>query len=404
MSLMLDAEHAQFQCEVRDFVARNLPEDIRRRGERGDTWERADYVRWQQILHSHGWGAPTWPVEHGGQAWSPLKKFIFDTECALQNAPREIPFGLNMVAPVIMQYGTVEQKAFYLPRIAALEHWWAQGYSEPGAGSDLAALRTSAIREGEEYIVNGQKIWTTLAHFATHIFCLVRTSTVGRPQQGISFLLIDMATPGITVRPIHTIDGEHELNEVWFDNVRVPAGNLIGEENQGWTYAKFLLQHERADIARVGRAQALLDRVFRAAQRYPANDGGKMADSRGFRERFMRTRMRLTALETMNIQLLSSGPASRISPMEFSILKIVGSEIHQEISELALYVMGPAQIEDLRSLDDDLADLMCSLRSSQDTNISDKNFVPIYLNNRKTTIYGGSTEIQKNIIFKLLTS
>jgi Acyl-CoA dehydrogenases len=403
MLCSLDAEHSRFREEIRTFVSKHLPDDIRRRGERGDPWKRDDYVRWQQILHAHGFGAPAWPVEYGGKGWSPLKKFLFDTECALQNAPREIPFGVNMVAPVIMKYGTEEQKKYYLPRIQTLEHWWAQGYSEPSAGSDLASLRTSAVRDGDHYVINGQKVWTTLAHFATHIFCLVRTDpNAARPQAGISFVLIDMSTPGITVRPIHTIDDEHELNEVWFDNVRVPVGNRIGEENKGWTYAKYLLQHERADIARVGRARALLSRVKAASERYPGYDERPYSSNGSFRRRLERVEIKLNALEVMNIQLLSSRDVASTNPMYFSILKIVGSELHQEISELALQVLGASQIEDLRGLPQERESDFYAERPFQ--NPADKTFMPIYLNNLKTTIYGGSTEIQKNIIFKMLTS
>lgn len=399
MDLSFTAEQTAFRQEVKEFIAQSLPADLRRKGDLGQRFVREDHVRWQRILNEHGWGAPGWPVEYGGTGWDPLRRFIFDTECALARAPREIPFGLNMVAPVIMKYGTAQQKDYFLPRIRSLEHWWAQGYSEPGAGSDLASLKTAAVRDGEDYVVNGQKIWTTLAHCANWIFCLVRTSTAGKPQEGISFLLIDRATPGITVRPIMTIDGEHELNEVWFENVRVPIANRIGEENKGWTYAKYLLKHERADIARVGRAQAALSYLKSAAARYPGDDGRPLLHDPRFRDRLALAQIHLRCLEILNLKMLSGPAGTASNGPEASILKIVGSELHQEISELAVRMMGPYASMDARIEGEDGFQALPGVDFLESF---DNTLTSTFFNMRKTTIYGGSSEVQKNIIAQLM--
>ena len=256
MELVLNAEDESFRQEVRTFVAENLPTDIKKKSASGFRIGKDDHVRWQKILHEKGWIAPNWPVEHGGTGWTAMQKHLFDEECALGGAPMIIPFGLTMVAPVIMRFGNDAQKARFLPRILASEDWWCQGYSEPGSGSDLASLRTKAVRDGDEWVINGQTTWTTRAQYADWIFCLVRTEDTGKKQEGISFLLIDMNTPGITVQPIVTIDGGVEINSVFFEDVRVPVENPIGEEGKGWTYAKYLLGHERTGIAAVGRSKA----------------------------------------------------------------------------------------------------------------------------------------------------
>ena len=259
MSLLYSDEDLAFRGQVRAFLASNLPPELQHKVRRHLRMQRDDYVRWHRTLAAQGWAAPGWPVEYGGPGWTPVQRHIFDEECALAGTPPVLPFGVNMVAPVIMAFGSQQQKDYYLPRILACEDWWCQGYSEPGAGSDLASLTTTAVRhldaEGEHYIVNGQKTWTTFAQHADMIFCLVRTDTGVRKQEGISFLLIDMHTPGITVRPIIMLDEDHEVNEVFFDNVRVPVANLVGQENRGWTYAKYLLGHERTGIAAVGRSK-----------------------------------------------------------------------------------------------------------------------------------------------------
>ncbi|MCH1998846.1 acyl-CoA dehydrogenase family protein, partial [Achromobacter xylosoxidans] len=238
-----------FREMVRAFAADRLPRDIRDKVRRHQRLERDDYVRWHNILADQGWGAPNWPVEHGGTGWNALERLIFEVECFKAGAPRLLPFGLSMIGPVLMKYGSAEQQARFLPRMPRVQDWWCQGYSEPGSGSDLASLKTRAVRDGDEYVVNGQKTWTTLAQYADWMFCLARTDPDARAQRGISMLLLDMRAPGVTVRPIRTLDGGHDVNEVWLENVRVPVANLVGEENQGWTYAKYLLGHERTGIA-----------------------------------------------------------------------------------------------------------------------------------------------------------
>lgn len=398
MRLTLSADQELFRREVAAFIADNLPEDIRRKGAAGTVWEKEDHVRWQRIVAKHGWGAPGWPREFGGTGWDPLQRFIFDRECALAFAPREIPFGTNMVAPVIMRWGTPHQKDHFLPRIISLEHWWAQGYSEPGAGSDLASLKTSAVRDGDHYVVNGQKIWTTLAHHANWIFCLVRTSNEGKRQAGISFLLIDMSTPGVTVRPIRTIDGEHELNEVFFDNACVPIANRIGEENEGWSYAKYLLTHERTDVARVGRAQAAVAQIRSAAHRYKDDNGQPLIDNARFCDQLAWVEIRLMAIEQMALKLLV-GPREGLPPgSEASMLKVASSELHQQICELALNMLGPNAAGDQRTA---TSSEMPRARPSG-FQAFDDTLTPTYFNMRKTTIYGGSSEVQKNIIAQVL--
>ncbi len=283
MDLSFTPEEKSFRQEVRAFVRANLPEEIRHKVQNGSLLTRDELMRWHRILAEHGWGAPTWPKEHGGAGWDPVRDFIFEEECASWGAPRLLPFGLRMVGPVIMTFGNAAQHRRFLPRIASAQDFWCQGYSEPGSGSDLASLKTKAERRGDSYVVNGQKTWITLAHYADWIFCLVRTDPAARAQSGISFLLIDMKTKGITVRPIITMDGGHEVNEVWFEDVKVPAENLVGEENKGWTYAKFLLGHERTNIAGVGPSKSELQRLKQIAQDQGQRDpaGDRRADDAG---------------------------------------------------------------------------------------------------------------------------
>jgi len=252
MDLEFTSEEIAFREEVRVFLKENLPDNLQKKVISGIELTKTDYEQWHSILNAKGWLANHWPKNYGGAGWSAVKKFIFEDECCRANTPRIVPFGLSMLGPVLMKFGTDAQKQYWLPRILDGSDWWCQGYSETGAGSDLASLKTSAIRDGEHYIVNGQKTWTTLAQHANMIFCLVRTSTEGKPQVGISFLLIDMTTPGIEVRPIRTLDGGYEINEIFFTNVKVPKDNLVGEENKGWTCAKYLLTYERTNIAGVG--------------------------------------------------------------------------------------------------------------------------------------------------------
>ncbi len=394
MDLNFSAEAQAFRREVREFIDDNLPADIRERTSQGRGVNRDDTVTWHKILYKKGWIAPEWPKEYGGTGWTPVQRHIWDEECADAGAPIIPPFGIRMVAPVIMAFGSAEQKKFFLPKILSGEHWWCQGYSEPGAGSDLASVKTRAELQGDHYIVNGQKTWTTLAQYADWIFCLVRTGTEGRQQESISFLLIDMKSPGVTLRPIIMIDGGHEINEVWFENVKVPVGNRVGEENKGWTYAKFLLGHERTGIAQVGRSKASLKRLKNLARRQTAN-GRPLIEDQRFRDKIAHVEMELQALEITNMRVISAEQEHRAPGPEASILKIKGSEIQQMLSELAMEAAGQSVLpyqgegggEDGHP--DDLSPDLGRLASS-------------YFNLRKTTIYGGSNEIQKNIISRMI--
>jgi len=303
VNLNYTAAEEAFRAEVRAFLAAELPADLRSKVQLGRRMHKDDFVRWQKILYRRGWGAGMWPQRYGGADWSVVEQHIFDEEGAAAGAPPQIAFALRMVAPVLMSFATAAQQNYFLPRIIAGEDWWCQGYSEPGSGSDLASLRTSAVREGAHYRVNGQKTWNTLGQYADWIFCLVRTSSHARPQQGISFLLIDMKSPGITVRPIITIEGEHEINDIFFDNVQVPVENLVGEESQGWTYAKFLLAHERTNNAGIGNCKRALKRLKEIAARQPHNGRALLEDSR-FRDRIARVELELMALEITNLRVL----------------------------------------------------------------------------------------------------
>jgi hypothetical protein len=320
-----------------------------------------------------------WPKRFGGADWTVFQQYIFDEECAIAGTPMQLPFSIKMVAPVLMTFGSAAQQEYFLPRILAGEDWWCQGYSEPGSGSDLASLRMAAVRDGDDYVVNGQKTWNTYGQYADWIFCLVRTQSAGRPQEGISFLLVDMKTPGVSVRPIITLDGEHEINDVFFDNVRVPVQNRVGEENRGWTYAKFLLGHERTNTAGIGNSKRALARLKQMATTSSVGGRPMSADTR-FRDRLSRVELELTALEITNLRVLSVMSRGGAPGPEVSALKIKGSEIIQELVELQMHVLGPAAIP-----------------SQPEVPTSGQ-----YFNLRKTTIYAGSTEIQKNIIAKLV--
>lgn len=392
MDLNLSPDDLTFQMRVREFLERHLPEDLRHRALVGRI-EADDTRRWQRILHSQGLGAIHWPVQFGGLAASPIKQYIFEVECALAGAPPQLGFGLRMLGPVLMKFGSAEHQQFYLPRILSGEHWWCQGYSEPGSGSDLASLRTSAVRDGDHYVVNGQKVWNTLGQHADWMFCLVRTSSSGKPQRGISMLLIDMKSPGITVRPTLLLDGTPEVNEVWFENVRVPVANRVGEENLGWTYAKFLLGHERTIIAGVGAAKAGLRRLKRiAAQR--SRGATLLQNDPDFRRRLARIEIELLAQEYTNLRVLSA-PDAASAGINASILKIRGSEIRQTLSELMVEALGP---EALRFASPESA----SRSEPQDTADDEHGVTAAYLNLRKLSIFGGSNEIQKNIIAQTL--
>jgi alkylation response protein AidB-like acyl-CoA dehydrogenase len=374
MDLNFTAEEQAFRDEVRAFIQADVPADLRRKVLEGQEISRDDTLQWQQILHRRGWGGPNWPKEFGGTGWDPVRQFIFEEESAAAGTPRLLPFGLKMVGPVIMRFGNAAQQKRFLPRILSGEDWWAQGYSEPGAGSDLASLKTRAERKGDHYLVNGQKTWITLAQHANWIFCLVRTDPAVKKQAGISFLLMDMKSRGVTVRPITLLDGSHEVNEVWFEDVEVPVENLVGEENGGWTYAKFLLGHERTNIAGVGASKRELARLKRIASE-ERKDGRPLLADPGFAVRVAQVEVELMALEITNLRVLASEAERRAPGPEASLLKIKGTEIQQAISELMMHAAGPrAQSQRGASL------------------------AATYLNLRKTSIYGGSNEIQKNII------
>jgi alkylation response protein AidB-like acyl-CoA dehydrogenase len=381
MELNFSPEDTAFREQVRRFVSDNLPESIRHKVMNGIHLEREEHVRWQRILHAHGWGGVGWPKEFGGPGWSPTELYIFEEECAKGGAPRLISFGLKMIAPVLMAFGNAAQQQRFLPKIMAAEEWWCQGYSEPGAGSDLASLKTRAVRDGDHYIVNGQKTWTTLGQYADWIFCLVRTDPEAKKQSGISFLLIDMKTPGVTVRPIITLDGAHEVNEVWLEDVQVPVENRIGEENKGWTYAKFLLGHERTNIAGIGIAKRELARLKSIAE-----SEGRLDDPL-FAARVAQVEIDLMALEITNLRVLSAEGAKKAPGPEASILKIKGTEIQQAIAELMMQAVG-AQALPFRQTDVG-PDYAANLGSG-------------YCNLRKLSIFGGSNEIQKNIISQMI--
>jgi alkylation response protein AidB-like acyl-CoA dehydrogenase len=395
MDLDFTDKESAFRNEVHEFFATSLPADIRNKVLNGLILESGDYVRWQKMLHAKGWGGPSWPVQFGGPGWNPVRQYIFEEESAAAGAPRAIPFGLKMVAPVIMAFGSPLQQQRFLPSILSADDWWCQGYSEPGAGSDLASLKTRAVRDGDYYVVNGQKTWTTLGQYADWIFCLVRTDIEVKPQAGISFILIDMKTPGITVRPIITMDGAHEVNEVWFENVRVPVENLVGEENRGWTYAKFLLGHERTNIAGIGIAKRELARLKRIA-REETRRGKPLIKDPLFASRIAQVEIDLLALEITNLRVLSAEAEKRAPGPEASILKIKGTEIQQAITELLMQAVGTYALPLRRD----------AMKPGYDGDKVGPDYAIAlsagYLNMRKLSIYGGSNEIQKNIIAQMI--
>ncbi|MBT7733009.1 acyl-CoA dehydrogenase family protein [Rhodospirillaceae bacterium] len=393
MELILSLEEEKFRDEVRDFVSKEVSEEIHRKTMTGFRLNKEDHESWQRKLHSKGWMAPGWPVEYGGTGWTPMQKHIFEEECAAGGAPPVIAFGVTMVAPVIMAFGTKEQKDYYLPRILRSDDWWCQGYSEPGSGSDLASLRTKAILNGNHYIVNGQKTWTTMAQHANLMFCLVRTSDEGKRQEGISFLLIDMEQPGVTVQPIKTIDGSVEINNVFLEDVKVPIENLIGEENKGWTYAKYLLGHERTSIAAVGRSKAQLKRLKTIAS-VEEQDGMPLINDTTFREKIADVEISLLALESLVLRVLSDESAGKGPGPEASFLKIRGTEVQQGITELLIEAIGNYAHPFVPE----------SMETGWNENPVGPEYAasiaPHYFNWRKASIYGGSNEIQKNIIAK----
>jgi len=401
MNLDFSPEDLAFREEVRAFIAENYPENLRGKQDEGEELAKEDFLSWHRTLAKKGWVAPAWPAEYGGPGWTSTQRYIWSEELARADAIPILPFGINMVGPVIYTFGTPEQKAEFLPKTLNGDIWWCQGYSEPGAGSDLASLKTKAERitgdDGKDYyLVNGQKTWTTLAQHADWIFCLVRTDPVAKIQEGISFLLIDMKTPGITVRPIITLGGEHEVNEVWLENVKVPVENRIHEENKGWTCAKFLLAHERSGIAGVARSKRGIERIRDMARTELGDDGEPLIRDAMFKRKVAELEIDLTALEYTELRTLAAESAGKGPGPESSLLKIKGTEIQQRVTELALEAAGhygapyfrgfPADGDNMHPIGPDHA----------------HRTAPSYFNMRKTSIYGGSNEIQRNIIAKMV--
>ena len=395
MHISFTSKETAFQKDVRQFFTEKYPEAIKHKQDNAVTLSRDDFVTWQKILFKQGWAGINWPQEHGGTGWTPVQKYIFAIEMANANAPAMVPFGVQMVGPVIYTFGNEEQKKRFLPDILSSNVWWCQGYSEPGSGSDLASLRMTADRKGDHYILNGTKTWTTLGQMADWIFCLVRTSTdVARKQEGISFVLADMKTPGITVRPIITIEGEHEVNEIHFEDAKIPITNLIGEEGKGWTYGKVLLQHERMSIAGVARSQYRLRRLRDKTESSIIN-GEPLSKNPNFSRKMAKLEIELKALEYTELRTLAAVAVGKAPGPESSLLKIRGTEIQQHIDELFMEASGYfalPYVPDQYVLDfpDDQR-----IGSGSETTTSLR-----YFNNRKASIYGGSNEIQKNIIAK----
>ncbi|RPI45728.1 MAG: pimeloyl-CoA dehydrogenase large subunit [Betaproteobacteria bacterium] len=397
MDLRLTQEELAFRDEVRAFFRQALPAPIRRKMELGQRQSKEDIVTWQRILNAKGWAVPHWPVEWGGTGWSPVQNYIFKEEMQLAPAPDPLGFNVSMVGPVIIAFGNEAQKRHFLPKVANLDYWFCQGFSEPGAGSDLASLRTSARREGDHYVVNGQKIWTSRAHNADWMFCLVRTDSAVKPQLGISYLLIDMRTPGLTVRPIPTIDGEHHFNEVFFDDVRVPVENLVGEENKGWTYAKYLLGNERTGIARVGASKYRIHKAKQLAASVMIGDT-PLAETERFREKLAAIEVELKALEITQMRVVFN--ASRlprgVQDPASSVLKLKGTELQQAATEILMEVAGAyAMAQQSEHLWGTATDEPVGPEWAATV-------APDYFYTRAASIYGGSNEIQKNVIAKRL--
>ncbi|MCX7169970.1 MAG: acyl-CoA dehydrogenase family protein [Proteobacteria bacterium] len=391
----LTLEVETFRDEVRQFLETSLPQRIRHanRANASIFVPKEVALEWHQILHKKGWLSYLWPVEYGGPGWSPLQRFIFERECALADAPVLIPMGLRYVGPVIFTFGSAWQKEYFLPRILNGEDYWAQGFSEPGAGSDLASLQCSAENKGDHYLVNGSKIWTTHAHYANWIFCIVRTSKTKKLQEGVSFILIDLLSPGVRVDPIITLGGDHEVNQVFFDNVKVPIRNLVGDEGRGWQYAKFLLEHERGGISVSGKIRRQLQHLKTLAGRQPGGTARSLMDDRQFRRKLARLEIRLLALEVTELRVMSAMTAGKLPGKESSVLKLVSAELEQDISLLAIDSLAYQALratnfhsmQENAQVDSAGNDLACSAMGK-------------YLNLRASSIYGGSNEIQRNII------
>ncbi|MEL6237485.1 MAG: acyl-CoA dehydrogenase family protein [Pseudomonadota bacterium] len=396
MNLDFTPEEQAFRDEVRAFIEANYPEHLKDAGLREDL-PREDFVAWHKILGEKGWSVPAWPKEYGGTDWTPTQRYIWSEENARVNALMPLPFGVSMVGPVIYTFGNEEQKARHLPGIRDGSVWWCQGYSEPGAGSDLASLKTTAVRDGDHYIINGQKTWTTLAQYADWGFFLCRTNPdAPKPQQGISFILIDMNTPGVEVKPIKLLDGTHEVNETWLTDVRVPVENLIGEENMGWTYAKFLLAHERSGIAGVARSKRGVEKLREIAAEEQIY-GEPLIEDFDFARKVSQLEIDLAALEITELRTLAGEQAGKGPGPESSILKIKGTEIQQRLTELTLEAVGSYGTPYYKSVANDTGSNEFAVGPDYA-----EHSAAAYFNMRKTSIYGGSNEIQRNIITKMI--
>lgn len=395
MDLNFTEEEQAFRAEVRKWLEEKLPHTLSEKVRLGKRLTKSDMELWHSLLNERGWLAPNWPTQYGGAEWNAVQRQIFEEEACLANAPRVVPFGLAMLAPVLLAFGSEEQRQHYLPRILSGEDWWCQGYSEPGAGSDLASVKTTAVRDGDHYIVNGQKTWTTLGQHAGWIFCLVRTDPSVKKQAGISFLLVDMETPGVTVRPIVLIDGEAEVNEVFFDDVRVPVENLVGGENLGWTYAKYLLTHERTNLAGVGFSAAILETLKHVAG--SVQSGGRpLSENPLFAARTAQAEIDLMAMATTNLRAVSAAAKGQAPGAESSMLKVKGSEIRQELTSLLRRAFGPDALpfqNEYLNGGDNVEAIGPDHAASA---------APTYFNMRKLSIFGGTNEVQRTIIAKTI--
>ncbi len=395
MDLNFTPQEEAFRAEVQAFLKAKLPERIATKVKAGQRLSKADQDEWHAILNERGWLANQWPKEYGGPGWGAVEKFIFDTECALAGGPRIVPFGVNMLGPVLIKFGNEAQKKYWLPRILSGEDWWCQGYSEPGAGSDLASVKTTAVRQGDHYIVNGQKTWTTQGQHANMIFCLVRTDREAKAQSGISFLLVDMNSPGVELRPIRTLDGDKEVNEVFFTDVKVPVENLVGEENKGWTYAKYLLTYERTGIAGVGFCIAALAKLKVVAAKVMKN-GQPLDQDPLFAARMAQVEIDLENMKTTNLRVIAAVAGGGVPGAESSMLKIRGTEIRQEILSLIRRAVGPYALPFIEE---------AQYEGYAEEPVGPKEAATAaanYFNYRKLSIFGGSNEIQKNIISKMI--
>lgn len=392
MKLDFTPEETAFRDEVRAFLKDALPDDLRQKMINRDHLTKDDTVRWQRILNARGWAVTHWPVQYGGQAWTPAQRYIFQEEMALAHAPEGSPFNVNMIGPVLCKFGTDAQKEKFLAATANIDIWWCQGFSEPGAGSDLASLKTTAVRDGDHYVLNGQKIWTTQAQHADWMFGLFRTDSSGRKQQGITFLLLDMKTPGITVRPIETIDGEHDANEVFFDDVRVPVENVIGEEGKGWDVAKHLLGSERSGIARIGLSKERLSQLRELETRLAQDGTLNDEEQRRLAYKLAEVEVELRALELTQLRVVAADAHGGGANAAASILKVKGTEMQQRMTELVTELAGPAGLSmpDHDHAPNDPAEGWVAAAA------------PFYFTMRKVSIFGGSNEVQKNIIAKTM--